>query len=416
MFARRVINAAAAIRRWRPGALDALTLPSFRRLLAAEVFGDLSGNMRLAAQSWVVLELTGSALWVGLAAGVRGAVAILFGLVGGVIADRTNRRLVVVAVMGGLTGLAMTTALLAGSGELRAWHLVAMSAATGIGIAFGLPAVYSVVAGIVPATRISNALGLTAMSSNSAEMVAPAIAGALLARTSPEVVFWVIAGGYAASMLLWVRVREPQRATAPERRSIRADLAEGIAFVRRTKPLLVVAALALQQNLMAVAVMPLVPVYAKEVLDVGAGGYGLLAGAMGAGFLTGALAVSVFGNFPRKGLTMLLMGAVWDGCAVSFGFSRSLPLSMGLLFTMAVSGSYWFNAAVTLFQTRAGDAMRGRVMSVWGITMQMFPIGWLVGGALAEAFGNQQALIISALAGTPVALAFYLLSPSFRRT
>lgn len=415
MRARRVVNAATGIRRWRPGGLDVLTLPSFRRLLAAEIFGDLSGNMRLAAQSWVVLELTGSALWIGLAAGVRGAVAVLLGLVGGVVADRTNRRVVVMAVLGGLAGLAAITALLAGADELRAWHLVAMSAATGIGIAFGLPAVFSVVAGTVPAERLPNALGLTATSWSAAEMAAPAVAGALLARTNPEVVFWVIAGGYAAAMLLWFRVREPQRAAAPERRSIWTDLADGVAHVRRTQPLLVVAALVLQQNLMAVAIMPLVPVYAKEVLDVGAAGYGLLAGAMGAGFMTGALAVSVFGNFPRRGLMMLLMGAVWDGCAVAFGFSRSLPLSMGLLFVMAVSGSYWFNAALTIFQTRAGDAMRGRVMSVWGITAQMFPVGWLVGGALAEAFGNQQALIISALAGTPVALAFYLLSPSFRR-
>ena len=415
MFAGRVISAAAVLRRWRPDGLDVLALPPFRRLLAGEVLGDLSGNMRLVAQSWLVLELTDSSLWVGLAAGARGIPAVLLGLFGGVAADRLNRRLVIVAVLGGLSGLAVITALRVASGDLRAWHLVAMSAATGIGIAFGLPAVYSVVAGIVPAARLSNALGLTAMSWGSAEMVAPAIAGALLARTGADVVFWVIAGGYAVAMFLWLRVPEPQRSPVTERRSVMTDLAAGLGFIRRTQPLPAVTLLAFEGNLLAVAVFPLIPVYARDVLNAGAGGFGLLAGAMGAGGLCGAVSLSAFGNFRRRGWTLLLTGVVWDACMVSFGFSRSLPLSMALLFVMAFAGGVWANAAITIFQTAAGDAMRGRVMGVWGMAQAMFPVGWLVGGALAQAVGNERALIISALCGTPVAIALFLLSPSLRK-
>jgi hypothetical protein len=247
------------------------------------------------------------------------------------------------------------------------------------------------------------------------EMAAPAVAGALLARTGADVVFWVVTGGYAGAVALLIRVGEPAREKAASTKSVLADLTAGLRHVRRTRPLPVLALLAFEQNLMAVTVMPLIPVYARDVLDAGAGGYGLLAGALGAGFLTGALTISAFGNFPRKGLTMLLTGAVWDGCAVAFGFSRSMPLSMGILFALGLSGPFWFNAAVTAFQARAGDEMRGRVMSVWAMAQEVFPIGWLVGGALATAFGNERALIISAACGTPVALLFYLLSPSFRR-
>lgn len=408
-------RAAAALMRIRPGGLDILALPAFRNLLAAGVMFDFSGNLRLAAQSWVVLDLTGSALWVGLSAGARGVPAIVFGLFGGVAADRFPRKAVLAAGWTVLAILAVATGLLIVTGEVEAWHIVAFSAATGTVIAFTLPASLSLVASLVPGTRISNALGLTSLSWSSMEMAGPAIAGAMLAWATADVVFWVVAGGYAAAVIIIMRVREPERERAVEKRSVFADLREGVSFVRRAQPLAVLTVLAFLQNLFAVAIMPLVPVYARDVLHAGAAGYGLLAGAMGAGFLCGALTISAFGNFRRKGLTMLLSGLVWDSGAAAFGFSRSMPLSMTLLFIVGFSGPFWHNAAVSVFQSRAGDQMRGRVMSVWGIASEAFPIGWMVGGALAVTFGNEQALIISALCGTPVALLFFLLSPSFRK-
>ncbi len=415
MAARMKAGAVAMLKRIRPGGMDVLALPAFRKLLAAEVMFDFSGNMRLAAQSWVVLELTGSAFWVGLAAGARGVPAIVFGLFGGVAADRLPRKSVLAAGWTVLAALAVATGLLIATGRVEAWHIVAFSAATGTVIAFTLPASFSLVASLVPGTRLSNALGLTSLSWSSMEMAAPAIAGAILSRAAADVVFWIVAGGYTAAIILIMRVKEPERERSSEKRSMLAELRDGISYVRRTQPLPVIAVLAFQQNLMAVAVMPLVPVYARDVLHAGAAGYGLLAGAMGAGFLCGALTIAAFGNFRRKGLTMLLSGVVWDGGAVAFGFSRSMPLSMALLFTMAYSGPFWHNAAVSTFQSRAGDQMRGRVMSVWGMASEVFPIGWMVGGAMAVAFGKEQALIISALCGTPVALVFFLLSPSFRK-
>lgn len=399
----------------RPPGMDVLALPGFRRLLAAEVMFDVSGNMRLAAQSWVVLELTGSALWVGLVAGARGIPALAFGLLGGVAADRLPRKLILSLGWTGLGLLAAVTAVLILTDQVRAWHIAALSAATGVAIAFTLPAAFSLVASIVPQQRLSNALGSMTLSWSAAEMAAPAVAGAILSRAAADLVFWLVAGGYLLAVVLLTRVSEPKRDRGPERTALLADLRAGIAYVRRTQPLPVITLLAFQQNLMAVAIMPLVPVYAKQVLDVGAGGYGLLAGAMGAGFLSGSIAIAAFGNFRRRGLTMVLTGAVWDSCAVVFAFSRLLPLSMAMLFLMALAGAFWINAGVTAFQERAADEMRGRAMSVWGITAEMFPIGWLIGGALAEAFGNENALIISALCGTPVAILFFALSPSFRR-
>ena len=136
---------------------------------------------------------------------------------------------------------------------------------------------------------------------------------------------------------------------------------------------------------------------------------------MGAGLLLGSVAIALFGNYRRRGLVIVLAGVAWDACMVGFGFSRLFPLSLTLLFGMGVAGSYWMNAVITAFQSTTTPALRGRVMSLYVISMQMFPLGWLYGGALAAALGNEWALIVSAAGGTPIAIAAYALSPGLRR-
>ncbi len=405
-----------SLRRIRPKGLDVLALPTLRRLLAAEVLFDVSSNMRLAAQSWVVLELGGSALWVGLAAGARGVPAVLFGLLGGLAADRSDPRRILVIGWAVLAAVAAATALLLAAEALELWHVVALSAVTGTAIAFTVPSAYSLISLVVPTKYLPNALGLISLSWSSMEMTAPAIAGVIIASSGAWAVFWLIAAGYISAILLLMRVQSPVKKRAKSHASVIADLKAGIAYVRRTPPLPVMTLLAFEQNLMAVAIMPLIPVFAKEVLEVGPTGYGLLAGSMGAGFVTGALTISAFGNFPRKGLTMMLAGAVWDGGAVAFGFSSSLALSMVILYFIGLSGPFWFNAAVSTFQAKSSEAMRGRVMSVWATAGEMFPVGWLVGGVIATLFGYREALIISAACGTPVAVVLFFLSPGFRRS
>ncbi len=169
------------------------------------------------------------------------------------------------------------------------------------------------------------------------------------------------------------------------------------------------------QNLLAVAIFPLMPVYAEEVLDVGPRGFGLMGGVFGAGLLGSAAIVSVFGTHHRRSMVMLFTGLVWDLCMVGFAFSHNFPLSLGLLFLMGLSGVIWVNAALTLFQISATEEMRGRVMALYVLSMDMFLMGWLVGGALAAWLGNEEALMISALGGTPIMILGLLLSPALRR-
>jgi MFS family permease len=164
-----------------------------------------------------------------------------------------------------------------------------------------------------------------------------------------------------------------------------------------------------------VAIFPLMPVYADDVLDIGATGFGLMGGAFGAGALIGAVVVSVFGIHHRHAYMMVGLGLVWDTGMVVFGFSRSVPISLSVLFVMGLISMPWVTSVLTMFQQAATEKMRGRVMSLYVIAINTFPLGWLFGGAVAEWLGNEEALVISALLGTPVAVTAVVFSREFRR-
>jgi MFS family permease len=386
----------------------------FRSLLLSHGITDIGVMMRLAAQSWIVYELTDSQLWVGLAAGVRAVPVLLFTIFAGVLADRFSRRLIMVFSSLWMAAMVAATAVITMAGDASPWLYVALAFSVGIGAAVQGPAFYALIASLVSRAQLSRANGMVSFASMSGEIVGPLLAGLIIASSGAGTVFWIVTGGYVAGALLMLRVKEPKRAAAASGTSL-AELREGLVYVRRTEPLPWLIVLVMLQNLLAVAIFPLMPVYADEVLDVGARGFGVMGGVLGAGLLGSAAIVTVFGVHHRRSMVMLLTGLVWDACMVGFGFSRSFPLSLTLLFFMGLSGVVWVNAALTMFQNAATEEMRGRVMSLYVISMEMFPLGWLFGGAMAAWLGNEEALIISALGGTPVMLLAVLLSPALRR-
>jgi MFS family permease len=164
------------------------------------------------------------------------------------------------------------------------------------------------------------------------------------------------------------------------------------------------------------AVHPLFPVYARDILDSGAAGYGLLTGAFGVGLFAGSVLLAVLPDVKRRGMAVLVATVAWDAAMVVFGVSRSFPLSMSMAVVLGFSGAYWGNALVTMLQTMSPDDMRGRVMSIFSITAEFSALGWLVGGALAQAVGNELALYIAAAAGTGVTAVSFIASPVLRRS
>jgi predicted MFS family arabinose efflux permease len=247
-------------------------------------------------------------------------------------------------------------------------------------------------------------------------MIGPAIAGFVIAAAGGGAACVLSAAEFASAALLLLRLpADPIRRGHATVTSVLADLKAGARYVVRTQPLPWLIPLLGVTNILGGAIFPLVPVYARDVLHAGPAGFGLLAGAIGVGFLCGSLLITAFGNYWRRAFVIVVGNVVWDACMVGFSFSTWFPVSMALLFMMGLAGIYWFNAMVTLWQSSATPEMRGRVMSVFAMTDALFPLGWVYGGALAEVVGIHAAIWISAASGTPVVLMMFALSPSLRK-
>lgn len=399
--------------RRRPASLRLLTERDFRNYFIADAMFDFAAQLRQVAMGWAALTLTNSQFWVGLVIGIPGLTMVLFAPLAGVAVDHYDRRNILVWVRLSFVAFSLPLGILVMLGMLELWHLVVASLAVGAARAFSFPALRAFITDLVGRDRVLTANALTGSSSSAGELAGPVIAGLMIASLGIGSIFVGVALTFGICGLLILRVSSvPMRERSDE--PLVAQIRQGIIYVASTPPLPALLVVTLTQ-LPAAAVIPLLPTYADNVLNVGAPGYGIMSGALGAGFLFGSLATTMILDFPKKGLALIVTALLWDISSIIFGFSRSYPLSLAMLFLMGVGGAVHVIFLLTLFQTVSQPRMLGRVMSIYGVLTASFPLGLILGGALASAFGNEQAIIIGALGSTPVVLLAYALSPELRR-
>lgn len=407
--------------RFRPKSAQVLADPQFRALILSQAIFDLGIFMRGSAASWVVLELTHSPLWIGLVTGVRAIPILILPMFGGVISDRFGRRNIMM-LAGVITAAASAaTGVLIVMDTIQPWHMVALAIFGGISYSLYSPAFYALIADIVDSERLSNANGILSVAQTTGEMIGPVITGVVIASSGTHTAYWLVTIGNLLGLLLLLRVREPARTASPKSDSEKpppsfiSQFTEGLRYARNTPPLIWLTVLVAAQNVFGVAIFPLMPVYAEEILDIGPAGFGLMGGALGAGTMVGAIFISISGIHRRHAYVMVSTGLIWDVGMVVFGYSRSVPLSLAALFAMGLIAMPWVTSVLTMFQQAAQKEMRARVMSLFVTSMGLFSVGWLFGGAVAEWIGNEETLVISALLGTPVAVIALLVSKELRR-
>jgi MFS family permease len=376
------------------GPLPALRFPAYRWFLTGIFLSNLGSWMASTSQGWLVLDLTDSEALLGLVSAAAAAPILLLSLWAGVLADRVDRRKLLVGsqVAGGM--LMGVLAVLVTTGLVEYWQILLIAFAVGSCIALGNPAFQAVVPSLVDRAAVGNAVALNSAQFNLARIVGPVVAGIVIALGGTAFGFWANAAMVLVlAAIVWrLPVGRSGTETAAQA-SLWSNLMDGIRYVLGTRPLSTLVLLAAAPTLFVLPYIALLPVYARDILDIGAPGLGLLSGAIGIGALVGAIAVAV--TRPRRSGRLLVAGLATAGVGVAvFGVSTSLPVSLAALVAVGAAQVAYFATTMTLIQALSPGRLRGRVMSLYILTSWgVLPIGNVVAGVVAEQAGAWIALV-----------------------
>mgnify|MGYP001441069977 CR=1 FL=1 len=342
--------------------------------------------MQIVAQGWLIYRLSHSSFLLGLDQFLAGIPIFLFSLIGGVVADRAERRrILMVSQYIQMASAAILTALVA-TGFVQVWEILCLSFVSGLAQAFGGPAYQALIPTLVDRDDMPNAIALNSIQFNLAVAVGPALAGITLARLGEKWCFGLNALSFLAPIisLSMISARFLPEVTTD---SIFSSLKQGIKFLRDQGSMEALITLAFLMTFLSMPMRTYIPVFVKDIFHRGPETYGNLLSLMGVGSIFGSLGVASRGNMGNKGrfaLTMLMcLGA---GIAV-FSFSKFLALSYSMLVLVGASMMAVFATVTSLVQLITTNEMRGRVMSVYNCAFRGgMPMGNLVSGWLVPAF------------------------------
>lgn len=384
----------------------ALRHRNFRLFWTGQLVSLVGTWMQSVAQAWLVLSLTGDPFVLGLVAAVQFLPVLVFGLVGGVVADQLPKRPTLVATQSAAMILAFVLGALTATGVVAVPHVLALAFLLGCVNAVDMPTRQAFVVEMVGRDAVVNAVALNSAIFNAARIVGPALAGLIIGATGIAVAFVLNGLSFLAVIagLLLMRPEElhpaPTLARPEGLAELAEQLAEGLRYVRRTPPVLLAVAVVGVVSTAGMNFSVIVPVVAQEVLRVGATGYGFLMAASGLGALTAAGLLAAVGR--SEPWVIVLGGGLLGALEVAFGFSGSFPLSLVLLYGVGLGGIAMTATANSTIQLSTPDRLRGRVLSVYTtIFAGSTPLGSLAVGAIAGAAGAP----VAAAAGGLVSLA-----------
>jgi MFS family permease len=385
---------------------------NFRLFWVGQTLSLVGTWMQVMATGWLALELSDSALLVGLVASASSLPILLFSLHGGVVADRVDK---LKAVMVCQTLLALEAGVLwylTFSGNITIGWLITLSSINGLIGAFEIPARQALVIDLVDRSEISGAIALNSSGFNLARVVGPGIGAIAIAKAGIAACFGLNALSYIAVLIGLFMIRLPKRIHVPSQVRPLDGILELFRYMRDTRSIKALMKLVTVFSVLGIPYLTLMPVVARKVLHLGADGYGLLLACVGVGGLFGALGLAAFGDrFPR-GQLLSLATLLFASLVIAFSFSRITWLSCIILlmtgFAMIVNNALC-NA---MLQHLVPDQMRGRLMSAYSLVVvgisQVF--GSFLAGSLAESFG-----VTVAIGGTALVMLAYSWYAFFRR-
>ena len=357
---------------------------SYRYLWFGTVATQLGQWMQAIALGWYMLQLTNSALWVGLIGFSSGIPSLLVTLPAGAFIDRSDERKILLASQWASMTVAAGLAALILAGVAQPWHLLVVAALNGTIMAVNQLVRQTYVTSLVSREHLGNAVSLNSAGGNAMRIIGPSIAGVIIGSLGVAACFIVQALALGVALLMTLRIERVDGrgvSVAP------GKVLDGLDAVRRHPT---IGSLLLLTAIPAVLVFPyiqLMAVFARDVWKIGAGGLGLLMVASGLGALLGALTAAMLDRVQHKGPTVMVVAILYCGAVTGFAISPRPELAMVGLFVAGFSGSIFFSLSNALILLLTEPQLRGRVMGVYMLTNGFTPFGALALGALAQSLG-----------------------------
>ena len=365
----------------------------FRVLWFGACFSSIGTWMQSLAENWLVLSLTASAFYLGLDAFLQQLPIMLFTLIGGVVADRHDRRLTLMTSQWIQLSTAAILAALVYSGVVEVWHILVLSFITGTAQAFGGPAYQSLIPSLVGKDDLTNAIALNSIQFNVARMLGPLLAGGTLAMlkrwgvadmTALSICFAINALSFLAVILSLMSLHV-KHTPAARTQNMFGELKQGITYVREQRSIMALMVLGAATAFFGIPMLTLLPVFARDIFGSGVEGYSVLLSFSGAGAVAGAMVVAWLGRFRHMGRATLLVQACFGVIIALVAWSRWLPLTYLLLFASGVTLMIVVSCLMSLVQLIAPNEMRGRVMSIYLVAFRGgMPLGSLASGYAAS--------------------------------
>lgn len=397
-------------------ALSALRHRNYRFYWFGQLFSVLAQNMEHVAQGWLVLELTNSPLALGLTGLAQAIPTITLTLLGGAVADRTDRRRIMIAAQSGVALIFLILTALVMSKRAALWHVMALAFIVGGIRAFDRPSRMALLPQMVPRDDIPHAVAIGGTIWQLCRLIGPALAGILIYLFGVAPTYAVCCLAAATSVCLWFGIRTGQPAFAVNSGGLLKNMLEGINFIRHNELFYTFMGMTFFNSIFGMAYLILMPVFARDVLAVGSRGFGFLQAAGGAGALIGTLSVAYFSDHRRLPLQAARGAVLFGALLLLFAFSRAYPLSLVLALLLGAASQFYITAINTILQLNLPEHLRGRVMGVYGLTWDLMPVGGTIAGTIAEIGGAPTAVAVGAVFVTGLALWAVSIAPRFEES
>jgi len=381
-----------------PAGLRAFRHRDFRVFFTGQAVALVGSWMQQVAQAWLVLSLTSSPLRLGLIGSLNFLPILLFAVVGGAVADRLPKRRLLVMTQSLLACQTLTLAVLVVTGRVRYWHICVLAIVWGVANTIDLPVRQAFIVELAGRADVTSAVALSSAAFNVARIVGPAAAGLLIARTGVAPAYFINAGGFVVVIVTLLLVRARGAPLPRGETSIAVEVREGVAYALRTPHIRLVLAVLAVVSITVFNFSVYVPLFARQVLNRGPEGFGLLMASVGVGAVGGALTLGAL----RAPSTTLLFATAFGSCA---GLVVMSVIDRFVVAAMALFVLGWISVMVVAgcqasLQLAAPDRLRGRIMSLHTfIYGGVFPFGAFTVGSISEHWGVSWAYRVAGVFG-----------------